>query len=175
MSVWRPCDGVETAVAWQAAIERRDGPTALLLSRQKLGHRDRTPEQVADIARGGYVLVDSDGAPELILIATGSEVDLAVQAAGQYAGRVRVVSMPSCDVFDAQDQDYRDRVLPPSVHRRVAIEAGVTPLWYKYVGGDGRIVGLDRFGESAPYKEVFEYLGFTVERVAEVIGEMLEN
>jgi len=174
MSLWRPCDGVECAAAWRAAIERRDGPTSLLLSRQKMGHHERTAEQLADVARGGYVLVDSDGPPEAILIATGSEVDLAVEAARQYPGRVRVVSMPSCDVFDTQDREYRDRVLPPDVDKRIAIEAGVTPLWYKYVGGGGRIIGLDRFGESAPSKEVFEYLGFTVERVLDVIAEVLK-
>ncbi|HSH40950.1 MAG TPA: transketolase [Arenicellales bacterium] len=173
MSVWRPCDGVETAVAWRAAIERRDGPTSLLLSRQKLVHQPRTPEQVAGIARGGYVLLDSDGTPEVIVIATGSEVNLAVQAAGRWPGRVRVVSMPSCDVFDAQDAQYREQVLPAGVTRRVAIEAGVTPLWYKYVGADGRIIGLDRFGESAPAADLFEYLGFTVEEASRVIGEML--
>jgi len=173
MSVWRPCDGVETAVAWQAAVERRDGPTGLLLSRQKLAHQARTPEQVANIARGGYVLLDSDGTPEVIVIATGSEVNLAVQAAGRWPGRVRVVSMPSCDVFEAQDADYREQVLPADVTRRVAIEAGVTPLWYKYVGAGGRIIGLDRFGESAPAADLFEYLGFTVDKVARVIGETL--
>jgi len=175
LSVWRPCDGVETAAAWRAAIERRDGPTALLLTRQKIGHQARTPAQIADIARGGYVLMDSTGQPELILIATGSEVDLAVQAANRYPGRVRVVSMPSCDVFDAQDNEYRHRVLPPTVGKRVAIEAGVTTLWYKYVGGEGRILGVDRFGESAPYKDVFEYLGLTVDRVAQIVGEMLAD
>ncbi len=173
MSVWRPCDGVETAVAWQAAIERRDGPTSLLLSRQKLAHQARTPEQTGAIARGGYVLVDSDGPPELIIIATGSEVELGVQAAKRLAGRVRVVSMPSCDVFDAQDEQYREAVLPAAVDKRIAIEAGVTPLWYKYVGGNGRIIGLDRFGESAPYADVFEYFGFTVEHVVRIVGEML--
>jgi transketolase len=173
MSVWRPCDGVETAVAWQAAVESRKGPTSILLSRQKLAHQPRTPEQVANVARGGYVLVDSEGAPELIIIATGSEVDLGVQAARRYPGRVRVVSMPSCDVFDAQDRRYREQVLPPGVEKRVVIEAGVTPLWYKYAGGNGRIIGLDRFGESAPYNDLFEHLGFTVERVAAAVGEML--
>jgi transketolase len=173
MSVWRPCDGVETAVAWQAAVERRDGPTGLLLSRQKLAHQARTPEQVANISRGGYVLLDSDGTPEVIVIATGSEVNLAVQAAGRWPGRVRVVSMPSCDVFEAQDADYREQVLPADVTRRIAIEAGVTPLWYKYVGAGGRIIGLDRFGESAPAADLFEYLGFTVDKVARVIGETL--
>lgn len=173
ISVWRPCDGVETAVAWRTAIERREGPTGLLLSRQKLAHQVRTPEQIADIARGGYVLLDSEAPAEVIIIATGSEVNLGVQAARRYPGRVRVVSMPSCDVFDAQDQRYREEVLPARVDKRIAIEAGVTPLWYKYVGRNGRIVGLDRFGESAPYADVFEHLGFTVERVAGIIEEVL--
>jgi len=175
MSLWRPCDGVECAVAWRAAVERRDGPTSLLLSRQKLSHHTRTPRQTADAARGGYVLVDSDGTPQAIVIATGAEVDLAVQAAQRFPGRVRVVSMPSCDVFDAQDRAYRERVLPAGVRRRLAVEAGVTALWYKYVGEEGRILGLDRFGQSAPYQDVFEHLGFTVERVAQVIGEMLDQ
>jgi len=173
LSLWRPCDGVECAVAWQAAIGRRDGPTSLLLSRQKLSHHGRTPEQIANVARGGYVLVDSDGAPELIIIATGSEVDLAVQAAQRHPGRVRVVSMPSCDVFDAQDAEYRQRVLPAEVGKRLAIEAGVTPLWYKYVGVEGRIIGLDRFGASAPCQEVYEYLGFGETRVSQIVEEML--
>ncbi len=175
MSVWRPCDGVETAVAWQAAIERRDGPTCLLLSRQKLAHQERSPEQTENIARGGYVLLDSDGVPALIIIATGSEVALAVEAARRYPGRVRVVSMPACDVFDAQDQAYRDQVLPAEVDRRIAIEAGVTPLWYKYVGGNGRIIGLDRFGESAPYADVYEHVGITVERLAGIVEDMLSE
>ncbi|MGA8260816.1 MAG: transketolase [Arenicellales bacterium] len=173
MSLWRPCDGVETAVAWRAAIERRDGPTSLLLSRQTIVHQARTAGQIAGIARGGYVLVDSEGEPELILIATGSEVDLAVQVARRFPGRVRVVSMPSCDVFDAQDPAYRDEVLPPAVKERIAIEAGVTSPWYKYVGGNGRIIGLDRFGESAPAADVFGDLGFTVDHVAQVAGELL--
>jgi len=173
MSVWRPCDGVETAVAWRAALERREGPTSLLLSRQKLAHQERTPEQAGNIARGGYVLVDSEGDPELIIIATGSEVDLGVQAARRYPGRVRVVSMPSCDVFDAQSEEYREEVLPGGVDKRLAVEAGVTPLWYKYAGSSGRIVGLDRFGESAPYMDVFEYMGITAERVSQIAGEML--
>jgi len=173
MSLWRPCDGVETAVAWRAALERRDGPTSLLLSRQKLGHQARSDEQIDAIARGGYVLVDGDGPPELIIIATGSEVDLAVQAAKRHSARIRVVSMPSCDVFDAQDRAYREQVLPPAVDKRIAIEAGVSPQWYKYVGWSGRIIGLDRFGESAPYAEVFEHLGFTVDHVAQIAGELL--
>ncbi|NLO80808.1 MAG: transketolase [Xanthomonadaceae bacterium] len=176
LSVWRPCDAVETLVAWQAAIERKDGPTALLLSRQNLPHQTRTEEQLQAIRRGGYVLRDCDGEPEAILIATGSEVALAVAAAEELAGqgcRVRVVSMPSTDTFEAQDQAYRDAVLPPQVEARVVIEAGSPDIWYKYVGFRGRIIGIDRFGESAPAGELFKYFGFTAERVAATVRELL--
>src|SRR5690606_38821993 len=176
LSVWRPCDAVETLVAWQAAIERKDGPTALLLSRQNLPHQTRTEEQLQAIRRGGYVLRDRDGEPEAILIATGSEVALAVAAAEELAGqgcRVRVVSMPSTDTFEAQDQAYRDAVLPPQVEARVVIEAGSPDIWYKYVGFRGRIIGIDRFGESAPAGELFKYFGFTAERVAATVRELL--
>jgi len=175
MTVWRPCDAVETAAAWRDAIERRDGPTSLLLSRQSVAHQPRSDDQIAAIRRGGYVLVDSESAPEAIIIATGSEVDLAVQAAGRFPGRVRVVSMPSCELFDAQDPAYREQVLPAAVTRRVAVEAGVTTLWYKYVGGDGRILGLDRFGVSAPAAHAFEHLGLTAGHVAEIVGELLDR
>ena len=174
LSVWRPCDAVETLVAWQAAIERKDGPTALLL--QNLPHQTRTGEQLQAIRRGGYVLRDCDGEPEAILIATGSEVALAVAAAEELAGqgcRVRVVSMPSTDTFEAQDQAYRDAVLPPQVEARVVIEAGSPDIWYKYVGFRGRIIGIDRFGESAPAGELFKYFGFTAERVAATVRELL--
>ncbi|RMG28960.1 MAG: transketolase [Gammaproteobacteria bacterium] len=168
MSVWRPCDTVETAVAWKAAVERTDGPTSLVFSRQGLPHMERTPEQIENIARGGYVLRDCEGEPELILIATGSEVSLAVQAAEALAGegrRVRVVSMPSTDVFDLQDAAYRESVLPASCTRRLAIEAGVSDYWRKYVGFEGDVLGIDRFGESAPAKDLFRHFGFTVENV----------
>jgi transketolase len=173
MMVWRPCDTVETAVSWAAAIERRDGPTSLLLSRQGLAHQSRSPEQLESIARGGYVLVDSDSDPEAIVIATGSEVDIAVKAAQQFGGRVRVVSMPSVECFERQDQDYRDSVLPPAVTRRVAVEAGVSDGWYKYVGMKGRVIGLDRFGESAPAPQVFERFGFTVDNVVRTLNDVL--
>ena len=175
MTVWRPCDTVETAVAWQSAIENRSGPTSLLLSRQGLPHQTRNSAQLRNISRGGYVLVDSDGAPELILIATGSEVNLAVQAAGSLGGRARVVSMPSTEVFDAQSQDYRDSVLPPAVTRRLVVEAGVSDGWYRFAGLQGRVLGLDRFGESAPAAQVFAHFGFTADNIVAIAEEMLSG
>jgi len=165
--VWRPCDAVESAVAWKAAIERGDGPSCLVFSRQNLDHQPRDESQVAAIARGGYVLRDSAGAPELILIATGSEVGLAMQAAAQLGDGVRVVSMPSTDVFDRQDSAYRESVLPRACRRRVAVEAGVSDFWRKYVGLDGAVVGIDRFGASAPAGRLFPHFGFTVERIVQ--------
>jgi len=173
MSVWRPCDGVESAVAWKSAIERRDGPSCLLFTRQDVPHQVRSDEQIANIARGGYVLVDSEGTPDAIVIATGSEVQMAVAAAQRFGGRVRVVSMPSTDRFDAQDAAYKESVLPSAVTRRVAVEAGVTAGWFKYVGLDGQVIGVDRFGESAPWTEVYEYLGMTVEHVARALEKAL--
>ncbi|BCT92720.1 transketolase [Lysobacter helvus] len=166
--VWRPCDAVESAVCWRAAIEQHDGPSCLVFTRQNLAHQQRTPQQVADIRRGGYILRDSVGAPQLILIATGSEVGLAMDAAAQLGDGVRVVSMPSTDVFDRQDAAYRDAVLPDACRRRVAIEAGVTDFWRKYVGLDGAVVGIDRFGASAPAEALFPHFGFTVENVVRV-------
>ncbi|WMN59143.1 transketolase [Pseudoalteromonas xiamenensis] len=166
---WRPCDQVESAVAWQQAIERKDGPTSLIFSRQNLEQQARTDEQVAAIKRGGYVL-SCDGSPEIILIATGSEVQLAVDAAEVLRGKgknVRVVSMPSTDAFDAQSAEYQESVLPRSITRRVAIEAGISDFWYKYVGLNGAIVGMTTFGESAPAGELFKLFGFTVENVVE--------
>ncbi|MCW5580084.1 MAG: transketolase [Luteimonas sp.] len=163
--VWRPCDAVESAVSWRAAIERRDGPSCLVFSRQNLAHEARDARQLADIARGGYVLKDSEGAPEIILIATGSEVELAVKAAEQLGGKARVVSMPSTDVFDRQDAAYRESVLPRAVRKRVAVEAGVTDFWRKYVGLDGAVVGIDSFGASAPAGDLFGHFGITVEAV----------
>ncbi|MEA9389029.1 transketolase [Acerihabitans sp. TG2] len=177
MSTWRPCDQVETAVAWQQAIERHDGPTALILSRQNLAQQDRTSRQLADIARGGYILKDTNGVPELIIIATGSEVALAVAAWETLAteGRmVRVVSLPSTNVFDQQDQAYRDAVLPPAVSARLAIEAGIADYWYKYVGLNGAIVGMTTFGESAPAEELFKVFGFTNENVLEKARRLLK-
>ncbi|MBK7205527.1 MAG: transketolase [Thermomonas sp.] len=163
--VWRPCDAVESAVAWRAAIERADGPSCLVFSRQNLPHQPRSDAQLAAIARGGYVLKDSVGAPEVILVATGSEVGLAMQAAAQLGDGVRVVSMPSTDVFDRQDAAYREAVLPKACRKRVAIEAGVSDFWRKYVGLDGAVVGIDSFGASAPIEALLPHFGFTVDRV----------
>ena len=163
--VWRPCDAVESAAAWRAGIVRMDGPTCLVFSRQNLPHQARSAQQVADIARGGYVLKDSVGTPQLILIATGSEVGLAMQAAEQLGDGVRVVSMPSTEVFDRQDAAYREAVLPRAVRKRVAIEAGIPDFWRKYVGLDGAVIGMDSFGSSAPAEALFQHFGFTVERV----------
>jgi transketolase len=163
--VWRPCDAVESAVAWRSAIERRDGPSCLVFSRQNLAHQPRNDIQLHDIARGGYVLRDSVGAPRLILVATGSEVGIAMQAADQLGDGVRVVSMPSTDVFDRQDAAYRESVLPDACRRRVAIEAGVTDFWRKYVGLDGAVVGIDSFGASAPIEALMPHFGFTVDNV----------
>jgi len=165
--VWRPCDAVESAVAWKAAILRQDGPSCLVFSRQNLTHQPRAAAQVAAIARGGYVLKDSVGTPEIILIATGSEVGLATQAAEQLGDGVRVVSMPSTDVFDRQDAAYRESVLPTAVRKRVAIEAGVTPFWRAYVGLDGAVIGIDSFGASAPADKLYAYFGITVEKIVE--------
>jgi transketolase len=165
--LWRPCDAVESAVAWRAAIERRDGPSCLVFSRQNLAHQPRSGQQVRDIARGGYVLKDADGTPEIILIATGSEVGLAMDAAAKLGDKVRVVSMPSTDVFDRQDAAWRESVLPKAVRRRVAIEAGTADFWRKYVGLDGAVVGMDGFGASAPAEKLFPHFGFTVDRVVE--------
>ncbi|EGR1891804.1 transketolase [Vibrio vulnificus] len=176
MSTWRPCDQVESAVAWKLAIERKDGPSALIFSRQNLAQQERTAQQVADIAKGGYILKDSDGKPELILIATGSEVELAVKAAEQLTAegkKVRVVSMPATDTFDKQDAAYRESVLPSDVTARIAVEAGIADFWYKYVGFDGRIIGMTTFGESAPADQLFEMFGFTVENVVNTAKELL--
>lgn len=169
--VWRPCDAVESAVAWRAAIERRDGPSCLVFSRQNLPHQARDEAQLGDIGRGGYVLAEAgNGAPEIILIATGSEVGLAVEARAMLEAdgiATRVVSMPSTDVFDRQDADYREAVLPRGVRNRVAVEAGVTDIWRKYVGLDGAVVGIDRFGASAPAGVLFKHFGFTAQAVAD--------
>ena len=178
MRVWRPCDTVETAVAWRDAIERRDGPTSLVLTRQGVPFQDRDAAQVAAIARGGYTLRDCDGEPELLLIATGSEVALAVGAAERLTGdgiRARVVSMPCTSVFDAQDEEYREQVLPASVTARVAVEAGVTETWWRYAGPGGRVVGIDRFGESAPAGALFEHFGFTVDNVVAAAKDVLSR
>lgn len=176
MQVWRPADAVESAVCWKAAIERKDGPSTLIFSRQNLPHLPRSQAQIDAIAKGGYVLKDSDGTPEAIIIATGSEVELAVKAADALAAKgknIRVVSLPSTNVFDAQDAAYRESVLPAAVTKRVAVEAGVTDGWWKYVGSAGKIIGLDRFGESAPAPKLFKEFGFTPENVAAVVESIL--
>ncbi|MBK0162418.1 transketolase [Klebsiella sp. S69] len=168
MSTWRPCDQVESAVAWKYGIERQDGPTALILSRQNLAQQERTEEQLANVARGGYVLKDSNREPEVIIIATGSEVELAVTAWEKLTAegvRARVVSLPSTDTFDKQDAAYRESVLPKAVTARVAVEAGIADYWYKYVGLNGIVVGMTTFGESAPAEQLFEVFGITADRV----------
>jgi len=183
LCTWRPCDAVETAAAWDAAIKRNAGPTALVLSRQNLPHQERNKQQLAEIQRGGYVLKDSGlkdgkGTPELILIATGSEIGLAMEAAAELeeAGHaVRVVSMPSTDIFDTQDAEYRERILPKSVTKRIAIEAGHADYWYKYVGLDGRVIGMTTFGESAPAGDLFKHFGFTKENLVNQAKELLES
>jgi transketolase len=177
MRLWRPCDLVETAVAWRSALERTDGPSCLALSRQNLAAQNRDAQQVADIARGGYILSEADGgSPQAIIMATGSEVDLAVAAQKLLAGkgiRARVVSMPCCELFDQQDTAYRDAVLPSSVTARVAVEAGVTDYWMKYVGLSGKVVGINRFGESAPAPALFKEFGFTPENVAKAVEDAM--
>ncbi|EKG0035990.1 transketolase [Vibrio cholerae] len=176
MSTWRPCDQVESAVAWKLAIERKDAPSALIFSRQNLAQQPRSAEQVANITKGGYILKDCSGQPELILIATGSEVELAVAAYEQLSAEgkaVRVVSMPSTDAFDKQDAAYREAVLPAAVTKRIAIEAGIADFWYKYVGFGGRIIGMTSFGESAPAGELFKLFGFTTENVVKQAKELL--
>jgi transketolase len=178
MALWRPCDAVETAVSWKAAIERRDGPSCLVFSRQNLKHQARSAEQIESIARGGYVLRDCEGTPDAIIIATGSEVELAIAASESEAleeVKIRVVSMPSTTEFDRQSRDYRDSVLPPEVRARIVVEAAVSAGWYKYVGMDGAIIGMDTFGESAPAKELFAYFGFTVGKVVEAVKKLLKT
>jgi len=174
MHVWRACDAVESAVSWQQAIERKDGPSCLIFSRQGLAHQTRSADQIEAIKKGGYILKDCDGTPDAIIIATGSEVELAMGAAESLSGKkIRVVSMPSTNVFDAQDAAYKESVLPAAVTARVAVEAAVTDGWYKYVGLNGKVVGIDRFGESAPAPELFKYFGFTVENVVKAVEEVL--
>ena len=168
LSTWRPCDQVESAVAWKYGVEREDGPTALIFSRQNLTQQERTWQQVQDIARGGYVLKDCLGQPQLILIATGSEVELAVAAYEKLTAdgvKARVVSMPSTDVFDKQDAAYREAVLPKTVSARVAVEAGITDYWYKYVGLNGAVIGMTTFGESAPAEQLYQTFGITLEAI----------
>ena len=174
MNVWRPCDTIESAVCWQQALEKKDGPSCLIFSRQNLQFQQRSDEQIANVARGGYILHDCGcDTPDAIIIATGSEVELAMEAARQLGDKkIRVVSMPSTNVFDAQDAAYRESVLPASVTARVAVEAAVTGGWYKYVGLNGKVIGIDRFGESAPADELFKEFGFTVENVVKAVKEV---
>ena len=176
MQVWRPCDAVESVVAWQAAIERKDGPSSLVFSRQALAHMPRSDEQIAAIRRGGYTLIDCQGKPQAIIIATGSEVEIAAAAAKTLADKgvkVRVVSMPSSNVFNLQDAAYRETVLPAAVKARVAIEAGVREYWTRYVGDQGKVIGIDRFGESAPIGALYKEFGFTAENVVKTVQELL--
>ncbi|QQE94016.1 transketolase [Providencia rettgeri] len=177
LSTWRPCDQVESAVAWKYAIERKDGPSALIFSRQNLEQQPRTAEQLANIEKGAYILKDCAGTPELIFIATGSEVELAVKAAEQLSAegrKVRVVSMPSTDAFDKQDAAYREAVLPANVSARVAIEAGIADYWFKYTGLNGAVIGMHSFGESAPAEELFKEFGITVEKAVEAAKSLLK-
>ncbi|MDB4151179.1 transketolase [Pseudomonadales bacterium] len=176
MSVWRPADGVETVVAWRGAVERQGGPTALVLSRQSLPHQARSAAQIADIKRGAYVLCDSAEPAQIIIIATGSEVSIAVQAFAALAKQgvaARVVSMPSADVFEAQDQAYRDSVLPPANRHRLAVESAHVDYWWKWVGLDGRVIGMTSFGESGPGGEVLKHFGFTAENIVDVARSMI--
>jgi len=178
LDTWRPADAVESAVCWKMALERKDGPSALIFSRQNLQHQTRNAFQIADIARGGYVLKDCDGEPELILISTGSEVGLAVQAYDkltEQGRKVRVVSMPCTSVFDAQDAGYKQAVLPLQVSARIAIEAAHADYWYKYVGLEGRVIGMTTYGESAPAPALFEEFGFTLENILGQAEELLED
>ena len=176
MQLWRPCDAVETAVSWKAAIERRDGPSCLVFSRQNLKHQQRSAEQIEAISRGGYILRDCDGTPDAIIIATGSEVELAMAASKTEAleeVKIRVVSMPNTAQFDRQTREYRESVLPAEVKARLVVEAAVSAGWYKYVGLDGSVIGMDTFGESAPAKELFAYFGFTVDKVVEAVKKLV--
>jgi len=175
LTTWRPCDATESAVAWKAAVQSQKSPSALIFSRQGLKAMARTQTQVSDIEKGGYILQDCDGTPEVILIATGSEVALAVDSANaltEQGKKVRVVSMPSTNVFDAQDADYKASVLPSNVIKRVAIEAAHVDFWAKYVGLSGAVVGMTTFGESAPGNVLLEHFGFTVENVVNTVNQL---
>jgi transketolase len=176
MELWRPCDAVETAASWRFAIENRNGPTCLIFTRQSVVQEPRDAAQIAAIKRGGYVLIDSAGPPEVVVIATGSEVGIAAEAVRTVAAKgkkIRLVSMPSTTTFDRQDASYRESVLPAAATRRVAVEAGVTGAWWHYVGLQGEIVGIDHFGASAPAKDLFKAYGFTAEHVVEAIEKVL--
>ncbi|HHJ34389.1 MAG TPA: transketolase [Gammaproteobacteria bacterium] len=172
MSVWRPCDTVETAVSWKAAIESKDAPSTLIFSRQNLAFQKRDDATIANIAKGGYILKDTDGTPDVIVIATGSEVDLAMKAADASGKNVRVVSMPCVEIFEAQDDAYKESVLPKAVTARVAVEAAIMDGWWKYVGTDGAVIGMTSFGESAPAPQLFEHFGFTIDNVVKTIDSV---
>ncbi len=177
MSVWRPCDAVESAVAWKAAIENTKGPSSLLFSRQGLQHIERTEQQINDISRGGYILIEGTAEPEAIVIATGSEVGMAFNVVTQLSEsghKIRLVSMPSTDAFDKQDSEYREYVLPPECSKRIAVEAGVTDFWRKYVGLNGAVLGVDTFGESAPANDVYKHFGLTEENLSELVKSLLD-
>ncbi len=172
MFVWRPCDTVETAVSWKCAVESRDAPSTLIFSRQNLAFQTRDDATIANIAKGGYVLKDTDGTPDVIVMATGSEVDLAMKAAEASSKKVRVVSMPCVELFEAQDDAYKESVLPKAVTARVAVEAAIMDAWWKYVGTDGAVIGMTTFGESAPAPQLFEHFGFTVDNVVKTIDSV---
>lgn len=172
MDNWRPCDAVESAIAWKQSIERKDGPSTLIFSRQNLPHQQRDAEAIANITRGGYILEDCEGTPEAIVIATGSEVGITREAVAELKSEgkaVRLVSMPCTDVFEQQDAAYKESILPAAVTARVAVEAGITDFWYKYVGFGGKVVGIDTFGESAPAGELFKHFGITKEAVVNAV------
>ena len=178
LQTWRPCDTVESAIAWAEAVKYKDGPSALIFSRQTLAHQARSTEQLNDIAKGGYILQDCDGTPELILIATGSEVGIAREASEQLQAqgqKVRLVSMPCCEVFEKQSDDYKAMVFPAAVTKRIAIEAGHSAIWYRYVGLQGKVIGIDRFGESAPGNDLFEFFGFTTDNIVATANELFKS
>lgn len=175
MNVWRPCDATESVASWKSAIERNDGPTCLTFTRQNTDKQNRTTEQVNNIAKGGYILKDSVGTPDAIIIATGSEVGIAMDAAEQLGDKIRVVSMPCTNIYDKQDDAYKESVLPAAVSKRIAVEAGQGDFWYKYTGLNGAVISQDTFGESAPGAVLFEYFGFTVKHVVETVNNLLEN
>lgn len=172
LNLWRPADTVESAVSWKSALQRKDGPTALVFSRQNLPHMVRTPEQLANVAKGGYVLAEAKGELKAIIIATGSELELAMQAYEQLDG-VRVVSMPSCEVFMQQDAAYRESVLPSAIRARVAVEAAHVDYWWKFVGLDGKVIGMTTFGESAPAKDLYKHFGITTDAVVAAVNELV--
>ncbi len=175
MNVWRPCDATESVAAWKSALEKADGPSCLLFSRQNTSKENRNAQQVADISKGGYILKDSVGTPDAIIISTGSEIGISMQAAEQLGENIRVVSMPCTNVYDQQDDAYKESILPSSVTNRIAVEAGQGDFWYKYVGLNGAIISQDTFGESAPGAELFEHFGFTVENIVKTVKETIEN